>query len=175
MPMVGKMFSTQICLKIVCFFLLFCELTRPFCWIKNFDDWLSSNFHRFVILCICWDTSSEKTGLWQLPIVSRVFKSTGHLFTWCIHAQNSKLVKIWTQLVVEVASSNRRKNTLITQSCVLSDAWFRELKLLFWGLKIKFKYFSGKITSFSKTTLLQRELFPTMFWTINSPPLLSTK
>ena len=37
---------------------------------RNFDDWLSSNFHRFVILCICWDTPSEKTGLWQLPIVS---------------------------------------------------------------------------------------------------------
>ena len=30
----------------------------------NFDDQLSRNFHRFVILCICWD--SENTGLWQL-------------------------------------------------------------------------------------------------------------
>ena len=40
----------------------------------NFDDRLSSNFHKFVILCICWDTPSEKTGLWQLPIVSSVFK-----------------------------------------------------------------------------------------------------
>ena len=25
--------------------------------------------HRFVILCICWDTLSERTSLWQLPIV----------------------------------------------------------------------------------------------------------
>ena len=41
---------------------------------RIFDDHLSSNFHRFVILCICWDTPSEKTGLWQLPIVSNVFK-----------------------------------------------------------------------------------------------------
>ena len=41
---------------------------------RNFDDQLSSNFHRFVILCICWDTQSEKTGLWQLPKVSNVFK-----------------------------------------------------------------------------------------------------
>ena len=32
-----------------------------------------SDFHRFVILCICWDAASEKTGLWQLPVVSRVF------------------------------------------------------------------------------------------------------
>ena len=41
---------------------------------RNFDDRLSSNFHGFVILCICWDTISEKTGLWQLPIVPSVFK-----------------------------------------------------------------------------------------------------
>ena len=26
---------------------------------RNFDDQLSSNVHRFVILCICWDTPSE--------------------------------------------------------------------------------------------------------------------
>ena len=41
---------------------------------RTFDDRLSSNFHRLVILCICWDTPSEKTGLWQVPIVSSVFK-----------------------------------------------------------------------------------------------------
>ena len=40
---------------------------------RNFDDRLSSNFHRFVILCICWDTSNVKASLWQLPIVSTVF------------------------------------------------------------------------------------------------------
>ena len=27
--------------------------------ISQFDDQLSSNFNRFVILCICWDTPSE--------------------------------------------------------------------------------------------------------------------
>ena len=41
---------------------------------RNFDDRLSSNFHRFVILCICLVTPSEKTGLWQLPIVFTTFK-----------------------------------------------------------------------------------------------------
>ena len=30
--------------------------------------------HMFDILCICWDTTSEKTGLWQLPKVSSAFK-----------------------------------------------------------------------------------------------------
>ena len=29
----------------------------------NFNDQLSPNFHRLVILCICWDTPSENTGL----------------------------------------------------------------------------------------------------------------
>ena len=28
------------------------------------------------------------------------------------------------------------KNTLVTQSCVLSDAWFRDRKFLIWGLNI---------------------------------------
>ena len=37
---------------------------------RNFDDQLSSSRHRFVIFCICWDTPTVKTSLWQLPIVS---------------------------------------------------------------------------------------------------------
>ena len=47
---------------------------------RNFDDRLSSNFHRFVILCICWDTPTVKTGLWQLPIVSSVSQTKHRLF-----------------------------------------------------------------------------------------------
>ena len=48
---------------------------------RNFDDQLSLNFNRFVILCIlCWDTLSEKTGLWQLPKVSSVFKLIKQIF-----------------------------------------------------------------------------------------------
>ena len=31
----------------------------------TFDDQLSLNCHRFIILCICWDTPSENTGLYQ--------------------------------------------------------------------------------------------------------------
>ena len=47
----------------------------------------------FICSCFCWDTPSEKTGLWQLPIVSTVFKdmvTIGNcqiplsLLTWCI-------------------------------------------------------------------------------------------
>ena len=43
---------------------------------RNFDDWLSSNFHMFVIVCICWDTPTVKTSLWQLlPIWSNCLNS----------------------------------------------------------------------------------------------------
>ena len=40
---------------------------------RNFDGRLSSNIHRFVIICICWDTPTAKASLWQLPTVSTVF------------------------------------------------------------------------------------------------------
>ena len=52
---------------------------------RNFDDQLSANLHRIVILSICWDTQSEKTGLWQLPMVVSVFiKSLNSYF--CNHS-----------------------------------------------------------------------------------------
>ena len=35
-------------------------------------------------------------------------------------------------------NNERKKNTLVTRSCVLSDAWFRDLKFLVLGLEIKF-------------------------------------
>ena len=31
------------------------------------------NFHRFVVLCICWDTPCKNTSCWQLPNVSSAF------------------------------------------------------------------------------------------------------
>ena len=40
----------------------------------NFDDQLVPNFHRH-ILCLCWDTPSGKTGLWQLPEVVSAFRT----------------------------------------------------------------------------------------------------
>ena len=42
---------------------------------RKFDDRLSSNTDRFVVLCICWDTPSDETGLWQSLLVSSVFKA----------------------------------------------------------------------------------------------------
>ena len=39
---------------------------------------IESTFSQTVILCICWDTPSEKTGIWQLPKVSSAFKVCFH-------------------------------------------------------------------------------------------------
>ena len=44
--------------------------------------------------------------------------------------------------------SNGRKKHPFTRSCMLSDAWFRYIKIKLWGLKIKFKYCSGKLHYF---------------------------
>ena len=68
--------------------------------------------------------------------------------------------------------NNERKNTLVTQTCVRLDGWFRDHKFWIWGLEIKIirgNYF------FLETMALQREPFLTMFYTINLSPLLVTK
>ena len=78
-------------------------------------------------------------------------------------------MKIWAQLVIEVARKWwKKKNTLVGWICVLND---RNIRLLARSLLL----FEWEITSFSKTMLLQRKSFPTMFYTINSSPLLVTK
>ena len=46
------------------------------------------------------------------------------------YAQNSNPVKIWTQLVSKLRNNNGRKNTLVTQGRVLSDAWFKHFNTL---------------------------------------------
>ena len=51
-----------------CIFFLILQLRWP----------IESTFSQTVILCICWDTPSEKTGIWQLPKVSSAFKVCFH-------------------------------------------------------------------------------------------------
>ena len=57
-----------------CFFLYY--------YLATLTTDLSSNLHRFVILCICWDTPTVKTSFWQLPIVSTVFKLYLRVWWW---------------------------------------------------------------------------------------------
>ena len=68
-------------------------------------------------------------------------------------------------------NNNGGRITLVTRSCMLSDAWSRDLKILFWGLEIKVKV----TFLLSKTTLHQREPFLTKLFTINSSPLVVYK
>ena len=37
------------------------------------------------IFCICWDTAGEKTGLWQLSIVSNIFKLYNAVLVFCFN------------------------------------------------------------------------------------------
>ena len=67
--------------------------------------------------------------------------------------------------------NNERKNTNVTRSCVLSCLISEPQNLN----RRSRNQIPEKTTSFSKTTLLQRERFLTMFYTINSSPLLVTK
>ena len=87
-----------------------------------------------------------------------------------------KITNLWTFELNRSSklrdNNERKKINLVTRSCVLSDAWFRDLKILNLMSRNKIR---EKITCFSKTTLLQREPFLTMFYTIKLSPLLITK
>ena len=61
------------------------------CYLGTFTtDWAQTWIHRFAILCICWDTLSEKTDLWQLPTVSTIFKRENKI----IHNINNSITNV---------------------------------------------------------------------------------
>ena len=59
----------------------------------------------------------------------------------------------------KLRDNNGRRNTLVTRNCVLSDAWFRIQS-------------PGKLLLSPKVCYFRGSLFLTMFYTINSSPLL---
>ena len=61
----------------------------------NFDDQMSQNVHRLVSICICWDTLSEDTGLWQLPKVYSAFKTAPKETTGFYTIQERHVQKRW--------------------------------------------------------------------------------
>ena len=65
----------------------------------------------------------------------------------------------------------KEEKTLVTRSCVVKMVDFETSS----SKSEVSKSNSWKITSFSKTMALQREMFLTMFYTINLSPLLVTK
>ena len=78
----GSLWSDIVFEKDVIFYEFDFDVTRV-CFLplvsRNFDD---SSFHRLVILCICWDTPTAKSSLWQLPIVSTAFKYVNKMQTY---------------------------------------------------------------------------------------------
>ena len=60
---------------------------------------------------------------------------------------------------------------MVTHSCVLSDAWFWDLKFKIWGIEIKIveNYF------FLVNYVFSEGIIFTMFYTINLSPLLVIK
>ena len=77
--------------------------------------------------------------------------------------------KFGLNLSAKLQENNERKNNLVSQNCVcfqMPEKGFGSEVFL------RFKYSIAKL-SFSKTMFLQRELFLTMIYTINSSLLLA--
>ena len=94
-------------------------------------------------------------------------------FTVSVSQHMHKITNLWKfelNRSSKLRDNYERKNTLVTRSCVLSVLDFETSNSKLEVLKSNL----WKITSFSKTTLLQRELFLTMFYTTNLSPLLVT-
>ena len=143
------------------------------------NNQLSLNFHRFVryveihqVRRLVFDNyqllssgfeAMDPFGICQRPVSWRGVSR---------HMQkNINPWKFWSRFVIQVARNNERKNIFVAQISMcfrMPEKDFRP------EIFFKFKYFSEKLTSFSKTMLLRRESVPTMFYTIiNSSPLPS--
>ena len=78
---------------------------------------------------------------WYIPYTNRVLnnnKYTGLKKVSLLFVSSSDMffALSWSSKLRE---NNGEKNTLIvTRSCVLSNTWFRDLKIYFWGLEIIF-------------------------------------
>ena len=88
---------TNLCNKILGVFssIIFLQPWWPI-WAKN--------VYRFVILCICWDTPSENTGLWQLPSPTRLVPLKGKytfgncqrpVFSLGVSHHKHKITSLW--------------------------------------------------------------------------------
>ena len=95
----------------------------------NFDDQMSQNFHRFCIWCICWDTRSENTGLWQyqrcpVPLnVSSFLRLISEIFPLLLFKKllafsfDDVFLVIYNRSMVHLILWNRRRNTLNVTWC----------------------------------------------------------
>ena len=99
----------------------------------------------------------DTIGNCQRPVFSLGISQRMHKIT--------NLLKFELNRSSMLRDNNERKNTLVTLSCALSDAWFRDLKLYIWGEN----YFVLE-NYFTSEGVVSHNVF-----TINLSPLLVTK
>ena len=62
------------------------------------------------------------------------------VFSLAVSHHKHKITNIWKfelNRSSKLRDNDERKTTLVTRSCVLSDAWFRDIRFSFWGLETK--------------------------------------
>ena len=110
------------------------------CFIKQLSRHHYASF-RSCMSCMCaLKTAAQSSLLCEFQELHVCFKDTGHYLV-IVKDQSSHLMylNIFTKWVnlwkfelnwsSKLRDNNERKTTLFTRSCVLSDAWFRDLKI----------------------------------------------
>ena len=102
---------------------------------RNFSDQFSSNFHRLVILCLCWDTPSDKTGL-QLPNVYLPFNDSKSLLALYMYysARHSSQRTYLLFKVVLPRTEYVQLFLIISTSCLFVNRWIR-LVVISWSYR----------------------------------------
>ena len=116
-------------------------------------------------LTIPWHTQGVKVStdnkslkLWinnlnMLKALDTIGKCQRLVFSFGVSQHMHKITNRWKfelNCSSKLQDNNGRETTLVTQSCVLSVSWFRGIKILFWGLKIKFICFMWKLLLYRK-------------------------
>ena len=101
----------------------------------NFDDQLSQ-ITDFVILCICWDTAGENTGLWQLPRVSSAFH-TDQVFIFMHPCVFRAMVEDHhsTEEKIRLLRKASETHTKLYKGCMSGKGWDRHLFALYVACK----------------------------------------
>ena len=95
------------------------------CWILLLVTILST----ILVLVGCWGTTCLKT-VDTIGTCNIVKDQSSHLLYLNVMHKITTLWKFQLNRSSKLRDNKERKNTLVTRSCVLSEAWFRDLKLI---------------------------------------------
>ena len=107
---------------------------------KEKQSWALEVATNFLTLWNNWLQDDNIIYLKKLDTIGIVKDQSSHLLYLKLrHMQKiTNLYKFELNRSSKLGDNNERKNTLVTWSCSLSDAWFWDLKFYIWGLEIKF-------------------------------------